>query len=86
MAGATLKARLNILIACVAMTLSPHAIAQQAPAQTHRMTSSASQPGAPNVSNPFALTADHPNAMWLAEIYRGSAAIQNDPTLDKETR
>jgi len=49
-------------------------------------TSSAGQPGVPIVSSPFALTADHPNAVWLAEIYRGGAAIQNDPTLDKETR
>ena len=32
------------------------------------------------------LTADHPNALWLANLYRGSAAIENDSSLDEETR
>ena len=32
------------------------------------------------------MTADHPNAVWLAQLYRGPAAIENDPMLDRETR
>lgn len=32
------------------------------------------------------MTADHPNAVWLAQIYRGSTAIENDPSLDQEAR
>lgn len=32
------------------------------------------------------LTADHSNALWLTQLYAGSAAIATDPALDEATR
>jgi hypothetical protein len=32
------------------------------------------------------LTPNHPNALWLAKLYRGSAAIESDLSLDEQTR
>lgn len=32
------------------------------------------------------MTADHPNALWLAELYEGVVRIQNDHTLDPQVR
>jgi len=70
----------KILIACAVMALAPQAYADQPGATVMRSQ-------IPDKGDPYALmTADHPNAVWLAEIYGGSAAIENDPTLDKETR
>ncbi|AMK24160.1 hypothetical protein [Sphingobium sp. TKS] len=32
------------------------------------------------------MTADHPNALWLAQLYEGVVRIQSDQTLDPEVR
>jgi hypothetical protein len=32
------------------------------------------------------LTATHPNSLWLARLYRGAMTIENDPSLDEQTR
>ncbi|MDR7277240.1 putative SnoaL-like aldol condensation-catalyzing enzyme [Catenuloplanes atrovinosus] len=32
------------------------------------------------------LSETHPNALWLSELYRGGAAITQDPTLSEEER
>ena len=32
------------------------------------------------------MTADHPNARWLADLYEGVVRIQNDTTLESATR
>src|SRR5688572_7224318 len=34
----------------------------------------------------MAMRADHPNAIWLAEMYGAGMAIANDPDLDPEQR
>jgi ketosteroid isomerase-like protein len=50
------------------------------------VASGTTQAGPAKVGNPYLLTPDHPNALWIAEVYRGGAAIEADPSLDPQAR